>query len=411
LFSKRGLVNLKFFLIFSISIFLFTTSVIYSVKTMILETELREMQEMAESYLQGTHLDKKSLFCSYRYVGGKGANVAYFEREENDKIYLLLYYKGVEVERNITYRASLVTSLSILIYLFGFGVVILTFLYSKLLSKDSREPINLINKYLNNINEKSLRQIPKEKLPEDFHLLADTINDLINRIDTFMKYQNQLFLGTSHELKTPLAVIRLKNQVTLMKKREREDYIEAIKLANVEIDKMTRTISDVLAIGRQESAQFESPSEIDIISYLRKKGEDFQLLANSQEKSLEIDLQPESYYASIQETLLTQILQNFLQNAIKFTPQGKTVILKSVAMDDNSLKIIVIDEGIGVDEKEDIFAPFNRKGNKSGIGLGLFLAKTAADSMGAKISVKNRQDGVNGAVATLHIDSKMFCLL
>ncbi len=360
MFSKRGLVNLKFFLIFSISIFLFTTSVIYTLTDIILERE--------RSYAEGTSSISKG---------------------EGD---------------------SLLINLSAIVYLFGFGVVLLTFLYSKFLSKDSRGPIELINRYLTNTDEKSFREIPKEKLPEDFHLLADTINDLINRIDTFIKYQNQLFLGTSHELKTPLAVIRLKNQVLLMKPREVKEYVEVIKATNEKVDEMSKVIGDVLSIGRQESAQFESPVEMDIISYLKRYGDDFSLLADAQEKRFEINLEPETFLAPIQKTLLSQIVQNFLQNALKFTPQGKKVELRSELIGEN-LKISVLDEGIGVDEKIDIFAPFQRMGNKSGIGLGLFLAKSAADAMSAKISVKNRKDGVQGTIATLQINKKMVCLV
>ena len=166
---------------------------------------------------------------------------------------------------------------------------------------------------------------------------------------------------------------------------------------------MDKVVSDVLNIGRQESAQFEAPVEKDIIQFLYEKSRDFSILAQSQNKELITNLQPNSFITSIQETLLNQIIQNFLQNALKFTPRGKLIELKSYINNEGYLRIEVIDEGIGIDEKEDIFAPFNRKGDKSGVGLGLFLAKSGADAMGAKISVKNRQDGISGTIASLEL--------
>jgi two-component system OmpR family sensor kinase len=165
-----------------------------------------------------------------------------------------------------------------------------------------------------------------------------------------------------------------------------------------------------LKLGRQKSAQFEQPIDIDLIAYLRKRGEDFKLLANSQNKNLILDLQPDTFFATVQETMLSHIIQNFLQNGLKFSKVHKSVILRS-RLKEETLTIEVIDSGIGIDEQEDIFAPFYRKGNKSGIGLGLFLAKSASETMGAKISIKNRTDGESGAVATVKLKKNMICLI
>ena len=101
------------------------------------------------------------------------------------------------------------------------------------------------------------------------------------------------------------------------------------------------------------------------------------------------------------------ILQNFVQNALKFTPDNGKVIIKSRLVG-NEFQIEVIDEGEGIDESQDFFAPFKRVGDKSGAGLGLFLARGAADAIGATLSLKNRKDG-QGAVATILINSKNYC--
>ena len=71
----------------------------------------------------------------------------------------------------------------------------------------------------------------------------------------------------------------------------------------------------------------------------------------------------------------------------------------------------MIDEGCGIDEGVDLFAPFKRQGNKSGVGLGLFLAKSAADALGAKIALRNRDDGIDGTVASLQLNSRLSCII
>jgi K+-sensing histidine kinase KdpD len=64
----------------------------------------------------------------------------------------------------------------------------------------------------------------------------------------------------------------------------------------------------------------------------------------------------------------------------------------------------VITEGIGIDENIDVFAPFKKVGKENGVGLGLYLAKIASDALNAKISIKNREDGKNGAIAKLELN-------
>jgi two-component system OmpR family sensor kinase len=255
-----------------------------------------------------------------------------------------------------------------------------------------------------------MRPIIIEELPEEFEPLGTTINHLIARIQNFVKYQKELFIGTAHELKTPLAVIKLKNQVTLIKKRSAEEYIDALNVTNKTIDEMNIIVSNILNIGRQEGAQLEKPQEVDVIEILHQKADDFRLLAENEGKTLHMYFEPNGYMAFLQISLLNQIVQNFLQNALKFTPKDKSVTLRS-SLNSHGLLIEVIDEGCGIDESSDLFAPFKREGNKPGVGLGLFLAKSAADALGAKISIKNRTDGITGTVSSLNLNSKLSCIL
>ncbi len=414
MFSKRGLVNLKFFLVFTVLILLFTISLTHTLKEMVINVEVEELYKMAVEMEKRGGDDIEMSCSSPTFLGATperdGEYEYLLESDKDGRDHLVVRHHNIVVERDITDKNSIILNIILLIFMLTIGLIILTFLYSHILSKDTREPIQQLNRYLENISEKELNKIPVEKLPEDLHLLAETINDLLNRVEVFIGTQKELFIGASHELKTPLAVIKLKNQVLLMKERAPKEYIETIQLTNEKIDEMNAVVSDVLNIGRQESAQFESPVERDVIKILQKKSQDFSLLAQSQGKNFITLLQPDEFIASIQETLLNHIIQNFLQNALKFTPQGKKIELQSYINEDGYLTIEVIDEGVGIDEKQDIFAPFNRKGNKSGVGLGLFLAKSAADSMGAKISVKNRKDG-DGAIASLELKSKLVCLL
>ena len=340
-----------------------------------------------------------------------------YEFVKDNHTYLTLLYpfklennSYLKVSRDITKTKLLLDKILHYIFITNIVSFILVLIYAITISKMLVAPVKTLSAKLANMNENIISPIKIDELPAEFEPLGVTINHLISRIQNFVKYQKELFIGTAHELKTPLAVIKLKNQVMLLKKRDADEYIEALKTTNKTIDEMNIIVSNILNIGRQEGAQLDTPIEVDVIEVLKQKANDFKLLAEHEDKILEIDFKPNGFMATLQVSLLNQIIQNFLQNALKFTPKGKKVTIRSY-QDNVGLLIEVIDEGCGIDESMDLFAPFKRQGNKSGVGLGLFLAKSAADALGAKISLKNRDDGISGTVASLQLNSKLSCIL
>ena len=315
----------------------------------------------------------------------------------DDSNYLVL-------EKETTLQSKIVEEIFIDIIIVNVTAILLVLFYALFLSRMLLIPIKILSHKLTNLDEKFLKEIDIKSLPDEFLPLGNSINRLISRIQTFVLYQKELFVGVAHELKTPLAVMKTKNEVTLLKPRESEKYIEALKSNNEAINGMNAMIGSVLEIGRQEGAQFEEPVNTDVIAFLKKLGKNYEVLAKGEEKNLTLDLKPEIFNLNIQTSLLTHIVQNFVQNAIKFSPKNSTITISS-RLEKSKFIIEVADEGVGIDESKDLFAPFKRYGNKGGAGLGLFLAKGAAQALGAEISIKNRE-GANGAVASLVLNLK-----
>ena len=315
----------------------------------------------------------------------------------DDSNYLVL-------EKETTLQSRIVEEIFIDIIIVNVTAILLVLFYALFLSRMLLIPIKILSHKLTNLDEKFLKEIDIKSLPDEFLPLGNSINRLISRIQTFVLYQKELFVGVAHELKTPLAVMKTKNEVTLLKPRDSEKYIEALKSNNEAINGMNAMIGSVLEIGRQEGAQFEEPVNTDVIAFLKKLGKNYEVLAKGEEKNLVLDLKPEIFNLNIQTSLLTHIVQNFVQNAIKFSPKNSTVTISS-KLEKSKFIIEVTDEGVGIDESKDLFAPFKRYGNKGGAGLGLFLAKGAAQALGAEISIKNRE-GANGAVASLVLNLK-----
>ncbi len=314
----------------------------------------------------------------------------------------------IKITRNINNAHKMLNKIFSNLLFLGIGGLVMIILYALTVSRTLLLPIlNIANK-LSNMNENSLTKIETEKLPIEFLPLATSINVLTKRIETHLKYQKELFIGTAHELKTPLAVMKLKSEVTIRKPREPEKYIETLKVHIDEIDKMNKMISSILDMGRQEGAKFEKTVELDIVDFLKLKTNDYKLIANKKNINLIFSSNSEKFITNIQPTLLTQIIQNFVQNAIKFTAEHKKILITATTIED-SIKIEVLDEGIGCNDDIDLFAPFQREGKESGAGLGLFLAKNAADALGATISLQNRQDNIVGTIATLQLDINPTC--
>ncbi len=407
-------------------IFIFSSLLYFYIEKSIYDEKRQELLTYAKNIANNQSITEMDMFSPDMYLGlsieiinlkKPQGDIDLYMGEKEGITFLTLVYpfnlddlSYLKVTKDVTHTTSLLDKILNYIFIINIAGFLLVIVYAIALSKMLVTPVQTLSDRLSNMNEHLMKPIKVEELPEEFEPLGTTINHLIARIQNFVKYQKELFIGTAHELKTPLAVIKLKNQVTLLKKRSSEEYIDALKVTNKTIDEMNIVVSNILNIGRQEGAQLDKPVEVDVIEFLTQKASDFKLLAESENKELTMSFEPSGFMATLQLSLLNQVLQNFLQNALKFTPKNKKVVIQS-SLDDIGLLIEVIDEGCGIDESVDLFAPFKRQGDKSGVGLGLFLAKSAADGLGAKIKLQNRKDGVDGTIASIGLNSKLSCIL
>jgi two-component system OmpR family sensor kinase len=342
----------------------------------------------------------------------QGNTVSFEHTQKEDKKFLTIYYPlekrkhhFIAVTKDISNTDVLLSKILKNILVINLTAIFLILFYALFLSRMLILPIRSLTTKLASMNENFLQKIDVTTLPTEFQPLSASINKLVERIQIFVNSQKELFIGAAHELKTPLAVMKTKNEVTLLKPRESEKYIDTLKSNNQTINEMNKMIGNILEIGRQEGAQFEKPVLLDMIAFLKEQINNYTILARMEEKNIIPEIPSKHYKITIQPTLLIHILQNFVQNAIKFTQKGGNIIIRAYS-NKEGFHIFVIDEGIGIDETKDLFAPFKRYGNQTGAGLGLFLAKNAADALGAQISLKNRIDA-QGSIASLRLPHKI----
>lgn len=412
------------------ALLLLFSAILYNYITYSVDTELRSSLMKQAKYLFATYPDVKKGIEENRKILQKtlniNAHIIYLPKSHYKSTHMRTIKKGKEyfiellfpynfqnqtylnISANVTEQKRIQQHLYkaiVFINLLGMGLIIL---YAYFLSGMLIGPIRTLAKKLSIRNETMMEPIKTDDLPREFEPLSESINSLIARIQNFIKYKKELFIGAAHELKTPLAVMKTKTQVTLLKRKTTEEDLRAALRQNIiSVDEMNRIVSSILEFGRAEGAQFEAPRDIDVIDFLRTKANDYKILADANQQQFSYDLKPEQYTMNIQSLLLTQILQNFIQNALKFTPKEKEVELKSYPWEGH-LVIEVIDEGKGIDEGKDLFAPFHRTKDSDGVGLGLFLVKSAADAMGAKVELFNRV-GYQGTIARVTLPKYPFC--
>jgi two-component system OmpR family sensor kinase len=332
------------------------------------------------------------------------AAISFSETEREARIFYRLEYRNgenrINVERDITEDCKLLTKIRNVVLaanIISFVLIpFIAWLYSCFLAR----PIRTLTEELAKMDERSLSPIAAtQNVPVELRPLTNALNMLLERIKGHIAYQRELFVGIAHELKTPLAVIRTRNDVTLLRTRTPERYQETLRDTNRSIDEMGKMTHTVLEIGRAEYAQFDPPETIDVCRFLAAKAKDFALLAADRKCELIVNIEPKSLVIETRPTLISHIIQNLFSNALKFTPEGKRIFFQS-RFEGERLTIETIDEGEGIAEGFDLFAPFSGKGAHKGAGLGLYLAKNAAMALGATLTIQNRADS-RGAIATL----------
>jgi len=307
--------------------------------------------------------------------------------------------KYLKISQNVTKEKNLLYKIYVAMLVMIIAGLLFILYYASILSANLMKPLKKLTYKFSNMNESILQPLKITELPLEFINLGESVNRLITKIKTSINYRKELYVGTAHELKTPLAVMRLKNQINLMKYKKDDNIKETLEQNIKSIDTLNNMIHNILEFGRAEGMQFEQPKRLNIIRFMVEKAEEYELLAHSQNRNFIYHFNVERFMITIQPLLFMQIFQNFIQNALRFTPKDGLVTL-TVRTDQKNFIIEIMDEGQGIDESQDFFAPFKRSQESEGAGLGLFLAQNAAESMGVELRLENRENE-QGAIASI----------
>ncbi|ERI53702.1 sensor histidine kinase [Pseudomonas sp. EGD-AK9] len=308
----------------------------------------------------------------------------------------LFIYRIPHPELAAWHRGSLFWPLSAL----GIALVVLT-LFSLLLTLSITRPLDRLRGAVHDLGQTAYQQNSLARLAtrrDELGLLAKDFNRMGERLQGLIGSQRQLLRDVSHELRSPLA--RLRIALALAERAEAAERDKLWPRLNQECDRLEALISEILALARLD-ADLGAAQPVDLAAMLGKLQEDASLIAP--EQRLQIHLEHSAALHGWPD-LLERALDNLLRNALRFNPSGQPIEI-DVRRQGERLLLSVRDHGPGVatDHLQRLGEPFFRAPgqNGAGHGLGLAIARRAAQRHGGELLLANHPEG--GFVATLSL--------
>lgn len=274
-------------------------------------------------------------------------------------------------------------------------------------SRQSLRPLKEFSRQIEEIEEKNLeKRLPADKQYQEIGHLALAFNSMLDRLKRSLQNREELLSEVSHQLKTPVAVIRSHCDIYLKKKRNASEYIEALEIIRDSSEELGTKIRHLLGFAQAEAQLMNASSlaSIDLTTCLQKARTAVEPLTREPGIVITETLEPGLMVRGNSERLV-EAFANLLENAVKYNqPNGKVEIVATI--DKGNAVISISDTGCGINQKDldKIFERFFRSqhtGQADGSGLGLALVKTIITAHQGQVEVRNRSEGGSKFIVTL----------
>jgi signal transduction histidine kinase len=288
--------------------------------------------------------------------------------------------------------------------------IAMTLLVGYAFSTQLVKPIAQIIHEVNEISSQNLsHRIRAGSSQDELNQLANTFNELLNRLQESFLIQRRFISNASHELSTPLTSILSQLEVTLHKDRSREEYQQVMKSVHEDVRQMQQLTKSLLEIAKTGSQGSIELIEVRVDEVLLKVTADVQKINESYNVDLNFGEFPEdekNFIVFGSSDLLYSALKNVIENGCKYSPDHVSIV--NLSFPSGKVVIRVKNEGdvIAEEEIENIFQPFYRStnvGQAKGFGLGLALAKRIIGLHKGDIDVQS--DIITGTIFTITLPS------
>lgn len=236
-------------------------------------------------------------------------------------------------------------------------------------------PLELMNQLLKTRAPDNLSPLLISPLPRELEPIAASLNRLLLQVRRLLEREKQFLADAAHELRTPLAVLRIHQQNALAAQTEAE-RTHALRNLGTGVERATRVVSQLLTFARLEPQAIRlKVQRVNALNLTRTELAEITplALARHQELTLEVD-ETQDYQLYMDTAQFSTLLQNLLSNAIQYTPEAGVIQVQLEAHKDH-LSLQVQDSGPGVPAafREKLFERFFRLGTGQGAGLGLSI--------------------------------------
>lgn len=233
------------------------------------------------------------------------------------------------------------------------------------------------------------------KGPYEIEHLASSISIMGHKIQDYINRQNQFISNVSHELRTPLTAIKGYSQFLIDEVKGEKDLEKAVFHLNNETERLTKMVNELLLLSRLDAdTEKYKMEELNLSQLVEDILESLKIRVNTENILIQKDIAQDIYILGDSQKLIRVIL-NVIDNAIKYSPDTKSVKI-SVESIDNQAVVEIEDKGIGIDKNElsEIFDRFYRAKNAKaykGSGLGLAISREIVKAHQGDIKIESRK--------------------
>ena len=351
-----------------------------------------------------------------KYLNNLKEDIVTFEKQNNylvSRIKIDFHGEKVVIIEVVTTKEILTSTLENLLYILSFIlpiILIFAVIGGNFIIYKSFLPIENILDELKQINANDLSaRLKTTNTKDEIYQLVNEVNNLLSRLENSFERISQFSSDASHELKTPLTIIKGEIEVALRKERSVNEYKEALTTSLNEICVIEQTINDLLFLAKNEKDLIIDKQEEFYLDELTD--ESINELKNfAKLHKVEVTLEVKDSLELLGfPNLLKIAIKNALKNAIQFSNENSKVIIKIFKKDD-FLNISIQDFGIGIakEEQNKIFEKFyrtdkSRNKNSGGTGLGMSILKKIIDIHKAEINIKSIENQGTTISFSFHI--------
>ena len=348
-------------------------------------------------------------FETNRFFGNAPLRIITFPVLENHHV-----TKIVQVASSLEDVEDALNTLFIILIIAVPFALLVAILGGQFLASKALKPVDQITKTARIITSQNLNQrIEPPKVKDEISRLIETFNEMISRLDRSFCQVKQFSTDASHELKTPLTILKGEVEVALRKERGSHEYEEILKSNLEEINRMSQIVEDLLLLSRADSGQIRlNREDIDLNEILSEVIAHLNVLAKSKNLHIETSNHHENVHLYGDPLRIRELFLNLIENGIKYTEDGGSIhilvtrdgLLKEGKQSahvqgaklSEFLQIIISDTGIGIakEDQERIFDRFfrvdkARSREQGGSGLGLSICKWIVEAHQGEIRVES----------------------